>query len=186
MFYLIFYKWWMFWTGQFIKNVANADAGCFILSLCKIKLQRPAWSTTVNTGSAFIAHWLKVTSHGEDHPVILECLHRLYHEKQTQVVTLFCDRKMIFKVMEYLYHVYRKSLLVHLCFTAFSRCFCPKQLTIIHTYIHALLTVAARYKVLTSTSGAVWGSVSRSRKLQHADQRNRTSDLAITRRWLYL
>ena len=46
------------------------------------------------------------------------------------------------------------------------------------TVIHTLMAVAA------STSGAVQGSVSCSRTLQHADQGNRTSNLLITKRWL--
>ena len=40
-------------------------------------------------------------------------------------------------------------------------------------------------KVPTSTSGAVWGSVSCPWMLWHADQGNQTSDLQITRIWLY-
>ena len=39
--------------------------------------------------------------------------------------------------------------------------------------------------MLTSTSGAVCGSISCPRTLWHADQGNRTSALPITRRWLY-
>ena len=41
------------------------------------------------------------------------------------------------------------------------------------------------YKVPTGTPGAVWGSGSFPRTLQHAGQRNWTSDLPITRCWLY-
>ena len=41
-------------------------------------------------------------------------------------------------------------------------------------------------KVETSTSGAVWGSLTCPRRLRHADQGNQTSDLPITRRWLYI
>ena len=40
-------------------------------------------------------------------------------------------------------------------------------------------------QLLTSTSGAIWGSVSCPRTLQHADQWNQTSDLQITRCWFY-
>ena len=59
----------------------------------------------------------------------------------------------------------------------FIRSFCPKPLTVIHSYSHTLM-------VLTSTPGAVWGSVSCSRTLRHADQGNWTSNLLMTRRWL--
>ena len=38
-------------------------------------------------------------------------------------------------------------------------------------------------KVLTSTSGAVWGSVSCPKTLRHADQGNQTSNLLITRHY---
>ena len=41
------------------------------------------------------------------------------------------------------------------------------------------------WKVPTSTSEAVWGSVSCPRTLWHADQGNQTSELPITRCWLY-
>ena len=40
-------------------------------------------------------------------------------------------------------------------------------------------------KVPTSTSGAVWGSISCPRTLRHADHGNWTSDLFIRRHWLY-
>ena len=45
-------------------------------------------------------------------------------------------------------------------FRAFIRCFCPKQLAVIHTYIHTPMVVAA-----------VWGSSSCPRTLQHAGLR---------------
>ena len=63
-------------------------------------------------------------------------------------------------------------------FSRFSRCFHPKQLT-------AFSTCKVSCKVVTSTSGAVWGSVSWPRTPQHADQGNQTSNLPLTRRWLY-
>ena len=56
----------------------------------------------------------------------------------------------------------------------------------INSYIHAQITVCmASMCGANSTSGAVLGSVSCPRTLQHADQGNRTSDLPITRHWLY-
>ena len=75
-------------------------------------------------------------------------------------------------------------LKAHLHFRAFIRQFGPKWRTVIHTYIHTLIVVAAM-QLLTSTSGAGWGSVSCPRTLQHADQGNWTSGLQITKCWLY-
>ena len=74
---------------------------------------------------------------------------------------------------------------LHLLFREFSRCFCPKRLTVIHTFIHWWRWLPC--KVPTSTSGAVWGWVSCPRTLRHADpdQGNRTSDLPVTRCRLY-
>ena len=43
-------------------------------------------------------------------------------------------------------------------FRAFSRHFCPKRLTVIHTFMHSWRWLPCM--VPTSTSGAVWGSVS--------------------------
>ena len=63
----------------------------------------------------------------------------------------------------------------------FSRCFCSKWLTVIHTFRQWWLPC----KVPTSTSGAAWGLVSCPRRLQHAVQGNQTSNPLITRRWLY-
>ena len=68
-------------------------------------------------------------------------------------------------------------------FRAFRRCFCPKRLKVIHTYIHWWWQLPC--KVLTSTSGAVWSSVSCPKTLRHADQGNWTGDLLITRSRLY-
>ena len=75
------------------------------------------------------------------------------------------------------------SLMALLIAFTFSRCFCPKQLTVIHTFMHWWQWLPC--KVPTSTSGAVWGSVSSPRTLWHAHRGNRTSDLPITRHWLY-
>ena len=61
-------------------------------------------------------------------------------------------------------------------FRAFSRCFCPKWLTVIHTFTHW-------WRWPTSTPGAVWGSVSCQRTLWHAHQGNWTSSLLMTRHW---
>ena len=66
---------------------------------------------------------------------------------------------------------------------AFSRRFCPKRLTVIHTFINWWWWLPC--KVPTSTSGAMWASVSCPRTLRHADQGNQTNDLLITRRWLF-
>ena len=54
-------------------------------------------------------------------------------------------------------------------------------LTVIHIHWRRWLPC----KVPTSTSGAVWGSVSCPRTLRHADQGNQTSGFPITRHWLY-
>ena len=62
---------------------------------------------------------------------------------------------------------------------AFSRSFCPKRLTVIHTFTHRWRWLPC--KVPTSTSGAIWGSVSPLRTLWHADQGNQTSNPPITR-----
>ena len=51
-----------------------------------------------------------------------------------------------------------------------------------HTFIHRWRWL--QRKVPTSTSGAVWGSVSCPRPLRHADQGNQTSSHLITTRWL--
>lgn len=51
-------------------------------------------------------------------------------------------------------------------FRKFSRRFCPKQLTVNHTYM-----------VVAAMQGAVWVSVSCQRTFRHADQGNRPSDL---------
>ena len=51
-----------------------------------------------------------------------------------------------------------------------------------HTFIHRWPWL--QRKVPTSTSGAVWGSVSCPRPLRHADQGNQTSSHLITTRWL--
>ena len=63
----------------------------------------------------------------------------------------------------------------------FIRCFCPKWLTVIHTFIHWCRWLPCK----TSTSGAVWGSVSCPRTLWYADHMNRTNDFPMTRCWIY-
>ena len=65
---------------------------------------------------------------------------------------------------------------------AFSRRFCPKRL---HTYIHTLMAWWLTWKVPTSTSGAVWGFSILPRDTLTAKQGDRTSNLPITRSWLY-
>ena len=69
-------------------------------------------------------------------------------------------------------------------FRAFIRRFCPKELTVIHTYMHTLMAAAATQWHL-STQGTVWVSVSSPRTLWYVDEGNQTSDLLITRYWLY-
>ena len=54
---------------------------------------------------------------------------------------------------------------------------------LIHTFIHRWRWLQC--KVPTSTSRAVWGSLSCPSPLRHAGQGNRTSDRPITRRCLY-
>ena len=56
---------------------------------------------------------------------------------------------------------------------AFIWCFCPKWLKVIHIHWWQLQPS----KMPTSTSGAVWGSVSCPRALSHADLGNWTKDL---------
>ena len=58
------------------------------------------------------------------------------------------------------------STISHLHFRAFSRRFCPKRLTVICTFINWWRWQPC--KVLTSTAGAVLGSVSCPRTLWHA------------------
>ena len=53
----------------------------------------------------------------------------------------------------------------------------------LHIFLLWWSWLPCRY-MLTSTSGAVWDSASCPRTLRQADQRYRTSDLPITRRWL--
>ena len=80
----------------------------------------------------------------------------------------------VIKIITFLLRILRKQCtVIH---------FCPKRLTVIHTYIHWWLPC----KVQTSTSGAVWGSLSYPMTLRHADQGNQTSNLPITRCWLAL
>ena len=55
---------------------------------------------------------------------------------------------------------------------------------VFHSYNHTPMAVAAMQGA-DHGSRAVWGSISRPRTLWHADQGNRTSDLPITRCWLY-
>ena len=52
-----------------------------------------------------------------------------------------------------------------------------------NSYIHTLMVMAAM-QCVSSTSGAVWGSVSCPRTPQHADQGKRTSNRPITRNLL--
>ena len=74
-------------------------------------------------------------------------------------------------------------IFLHLTFyLAFSRRFCPKPLTIIHTYIHALMAVVVM-QAHQEQFGVQWGSCPRT--LWHVDQGNQTSDLPITRHWVY-
>ena len=69
-------------------------------------------------------------------------------------------------------------------FRAFSIRFCPKRLTVIQTYIHTIMAVAAMQGAnLQIRSSLVL--VSCPRTLWHADQGNRPSDLLITWHWLY-
>ena len=68
-------------------------------------------------------------------------------------------------------------------FISFCRRFRPKWLTVFHTFTHWWRWLPC--EVLTSTSGAVWGSVSWSRMLRHAGRGNLTSNLLITGSWLY-
>ena len=62
------------------------------------------------------------------------------------------------------------STISHLHFWAFIRCFCPKRLAVIHTFIHWWLLQPC--KVLTSTAGTVLGSVYCPRTLSHAGESN--------------
>ena len=61
----------------------------------------------------------------------------------------------------------------------FSSCVCQKGRTVIHTHMHRWLWLPC--KVTISTPGAVFCP----RTLWHAEQGNQTSNLPITRRWLY-
>ena len=72
-----------------------------------------------------------------------------------------------------------KLRFITLRFRAFNSHFCPKRLTVFHTHVHSYTDV------LTSTSGAVWDSVSCPRTLQHSGQGNWTSDLPITSSYPY-
>ena len=72
-------------------------------------------------------------------------------------------------------------LRLHLHFRAFSRGFCPKRLTVIHTDIHTLMAVAAMQGVdqhIRSSLGDQYLAQG-----HFADQGNQTSDLLITRLW---
>ena len=55
--------------------------------------------------------------------------------------------------------------------------------TVIHTFIRWWWWLPCT--VSTSSSGAVWGSVSCPRTLWHTDQGNQTNDLPIPRQWLF-
>ena len=100
-------------------------------------------------------------------------LHLLYKDKLYKVWDT---------LLEY-FHLSADSQFTVYTFRAFIRPFSPKWFTVIHTFMHWWWWLPC--KVLTSTSGAVWGSVSCPRTLLHADQENRTSSLQIKRRWLY-
>ena len=87
-------------------------------------------------------------------------------------------------IMQWRWSVTFFSLYFTFTFRAF-RHFCPKRLTVIHTYIHTLMVVAA----MRSADQHIRSSL-RVRYLAqghlhaeiHADQGNRTSELPITRR----
>ena len=71
--------------------------------------------------------------------------------------------------------------MTHLHLGNLADAFCLKRLTLINQYIHTLMVVAAMQR----PSGAVWDSVTCPRTLWHADQGNWTSNLPLTRCWLY-
>ena len=62
----------------------------------------------------------------------------------------------------------------------FSRSFGPKPLTVIHTYIHILMAVAANEHIRSSLGFSIF-----LKDALHADQGSWTSNLQITRCWLY-
>ena len=69
-------------------------------------------------------------------------------------------------------------------FRGFSRHFCPKRLTFVHTYIQTLMAVA----VMQGADQHIRSSLGFSilpKGIWHAEQGNWTINLQITRRWLY-
>ena len=80
-------------------------------------------------------------------------------------------------------HLTQQQTVCHFVFTftfrAFIRCYCPKRITVIHTFIHwwQVLSCKVPHQEQFGTC---------QRTLWHADKGNRTSNLMITWHWLSL